>query len=328
MNLGHQTYYQRIIKEYFDKEEITRLHQYSNWKALWEIMYTWAWIIAAFALVYFMPNVLTVILALFIIGGKQLACAIIMHDTGHNSLFKSKTWNRFFGNWFGAFPIFFDMPAYGKYHLEHHLHVGLEDDPDANLTKGYPASKKSMMRKILRDLSGITGLKGLYGTFLMHAGFIQFELGGRVIKVDEPMSLWSRITLFTKNISGPFLANLCIFLICLAFGKPMLYLLWIGAFLTTFYFCIRIRSITEHSVVSDKQDPARNTRTTKANFLEKMLFAPLNVNYHVEHHLMMSVPCYHLPSMHTILKKKGFYDQAVHADSYWEVFKTALKKEA
>lgn len=327
MNIGHQTYYQNVLKEYFSTEEIKGLHEYSDWRALWEVSYNWLWIAAAFALVYFFPNVFTIVLALFIIGGKQLGCAIIMHDTGHKALFKSKKLNYFFGNWFGAYPIFMDMPAYGKYHLEHHLHVGLEEDPDKNLASGYPAKPMSMLRKMLRDLFGITGLKGFFGLMAMHAGFIQFELGGRVVKVTTNMTFFQRIKLFIKNAEGPFLANTILFAILLILGKPLLYLLWIGAFLTTFYFCIRIRSITEHSMVPDTSNPALNTRSTEANFIEKLLFAPLNVNYHMEHHLMMSVPSYHLPKMHQMLVERSFFDQALAAQSYWEVFKTAIKKD-
>ena len=326
MNPGHQAYYQKVIKTYFTKEEISSLHKYSDWKALWEVVYNWLWIIAAFALVYFIPNVFTIIVALFIIGGKQLGCAIIMHDTGHNALFKSKRLNYFFGNWFGAYPIFMDMPAYGKYHLEHHLHVGLEEDPDTNLAKGYPAAPKSMLRKILRDLFGITGIKGFFGLMAMHAGYIAFELGGRVVRINEDKGVVEHFKMFVKNALGPFTANFIIFGILFALGKPLLYLLWIGAFLSTFYFCIRIRSITEHSMVPDVRNPALNTRSTEANFIEKLLFAPLHVNYHMEHHLMMSVPSYHLPKMHKILVEKDFFKNALSAQSYWEVFKTAIKR--
>lgn len=324
MNQGHQAYYQKITKAYFTKEQLKDLHAYSDWKGLWEVLYTWLWIVASFALVYFFPHVLTVIIAMFIIGGKQLACAIIMHDTGHHSLFKSKKLNRFFGNYFGAYSIFMDMPEYGKYHLEHHLHVGLENDPDVGLTQGYPATKGSMSRKILRDLFGITGIKGFFGLLLMHAGYIEFELGGRVVKTDVELSFFQRIWRFVKSFSGPLLSNLVIFGILFLLGQPLMYLLWIGSFLTTFYFCIRIRSITEHGIVPELSNPALNTRTTQANFLEKLLFAPLNVNYHMEHHLMMSVPCYHLPKMHAILEEKGFFKDTLTADSYWEVFKQAV----
>lgn len=326
MSQSHQAYHKATIKKYFSNEQIKSLHEYSDWKALWEVTYNWLWIIAAFALVYFLPNVLTVIIALFIIGGKQLGCAIIMHDTGHKSLFKNHQLNYFFGNWLGAYPIFMDMPKYGKYHLQHHLYTGLEKDPDTNLAKGYPTTARSMTRKILRDLFGITGAKGFVGLLAMHAEYLNFELGGKVTPTKNKMSFLKRVYTFIKNFSGPFLANAIIFGTLFLLGQPLLYLLWIGAFLSTFYFCVRIRSITEHSVVPDEENPALNTRTTQANFIEKLLFAPLNVNYHAEHHLIMSVPSYNLPKMHKMLKQTDFYDEAVSANNYLEVFKMAVKE--
>jgi hypothetical protein len=48
----------------------------------------------------------------------------------------------------------------------------------------------------------------------------------------------------------------------------------------------RIRNIAEHAVVPDANDPLRNTRTTRANFLERLFIAPYYVNYHLEHHLL------------------------------------------
>ena len=63
----------------------------------------------------------------------------------------------------------------------------------------------------------------------------------------------------------------------------------------------RIRNIAEHAVVPDSADPLRNTRTTHANFLERLFIAPYYVNYHLEHHLLFYVPCYNLPRVHRIL---------------------------
>jgi fatty acid desaturase len=65
----------------------------------------------------------------------------------------------------------------------------------------------------------------------------------------------------------------------------------------------RIRNIAEHAVVPDSDDPLRNTRTTKANLIERIFIAPYFVNYHLEHHLLFYVPCYNLPKLHAILMR-------------------------
>ncbi|MEL6538673.1 MAG: fatty acid desaturase, partial [Bacteroidota bacterium] len=84
------------------------------------------------------------------------------------------------------------------------------------------------------------------------------------------------------------------------------------------------RSIAEHSVVQDREDPYLNTRTTQANFLERLLFAPYYVNYHAEHHMLMAVPPYRLAKMHQILKERGYYEKGVLASGYREVLRGAV----
>jgi fatty acid desaturase len=116
--------------DYLSKEEIQELLQKSDFKAAFEIADTWFWIIASFILVALWTNPLTIFLALWVIGGKQLGCAIIMHDTSHQALFKSKGANVIIGNLFGGYPLFIVLERYRPYHLAHHSHNGQDDAPD------------------------------------------------------------------------------------------------------------------------------------------------------------------------------------------------------
>lgn len=319
--------YKKIIHEYLTKEEIKQLHEKSNWKGFLEVASVWTWIAFAFTLVGFFPNVFTVIIALFIIGGKQLGCAIIMHDASHYSLFKTRKLNDIIGNIFGAYPIFNNVEQYRPYHFQHHIATGTTDDPDINLVKGYPAKLAGILRKMTRDLLGLTGIKADLGLLAMHTGFIKYNLGNLVEKIPQENRPWKVILRNGYyNLRGPILVNLSLFLILLALGKPLLYLLWIGANLTTFNFSLRIRSIAEHSVVEDTNDPYKNTRTTYANFVERILFAPLHVNYHLEHHFLQNMPSYNSPKMHDMLLARGFYQHGLLKPNYWEILKMAVKK--
>ena len=75
-----------------------------------------------------------------------------------------------------------------------------------------------------------------------------------------------------------------------------------------------------------ERDPRGNTRTTRANLLERLVLCPNRVNFHIEHHLMPSVPCWRLPALHRLLVERGFY--AGHprsiADSYLDVIRRAV----
>ena len=311
--------------DYLTREERKSLLTKSSLHAWGSIFIHYAWIVAAFALVYALPNPITVIIALWILGGKQLACAILMHDTSHHAVFPQKRLNDWVGEWLGGYPIFNSMKAYRPYHYRHHVSNGLEEDPDLLLTRAYPASQKSLIRKFVRDLTGQTGVKALFGLILMHLGYIEFNLGGKVVRVPQEGRTFSSVwKAFRQNLLGPLVANALIFALLALLASPWLYLLWIGAYLTTFQFCLRVRSIAEHSVVKNRTDPYQNTRTTKANWLEKLLFAPYNVNYHCEHHMLMAVPPYNLHKMHRLLRERKFYEKGLIADGYWTVIKGAV----
>ena len=111
-------------------------------------------------------------------------------------------------------------------------------------------------------------------------------------------------------------------------GHPASYLLWVVAWLTTYRLVTRIRSIAEHSVVPDQLDPLRNTRTTRARWWERFLLAPNLVNYHYEHHLMMTVPHHNLPELHRILVARGAIPEGCLASGYREVLRLATSRAA
>lgn len=326
MPVNQFIWYNAQVKKLFTNEEINLLMKKSDLWATWELLQTWLWIIGSMVLVHFFPNVITVLLALWIIGGKQLACAIILHDAGHYSLFTGKQANIVFGNWFGAFPIFHNVDQYRPYHLEHHKMTGTDDDPDVFLTRGYPTSKKSMLRKFSRDLLGITGLKASFGLLAMHYGFLEYNLGNKLVK-NKNLTFGKVIKNGWKNLRGPVLFQITFISILFLCGDVWLYLLWIGANIFTYPFCIRVRSMAEHSMVPDRNNPQVNSRTVKANFIEKLLFAPLHVNYHVEHHLLMGVPSYRFPIMHKMLREKGFFEKALYAKGYAEVIRMAYQNQ-
>ena len=314
------------VSDYLTREEIKQFLEKSNWKATLSFAHTWAWIAFAFFISGMWPNPFVIIISMLILGGKQLGCAILMHDCAHRSMFVSKDANIFWGNWLAGYPILHDVERYRPYHIEHHVKAGSDEDPDLSLTKGYPTTVVSFIRKLFRDFIGASGIKGHIAVLVMHWGYLKYELGGRIIKTGEKRSFFASLRTFVKNISGPVAANAILFGVLWLFGQPWLYLLWIGSLLTTYNFSLRIRSIAEHSAVPDRHNDYTNTRTTYANFFEKILFAPHHVNYHEEHHLLMTVPSYNFPAMHKLIKERGYYDKGLIEKNYIQVIKLAIKK--
>jgi fatty acid desaturase len=90
----------------------------------------------------------------------------------------------------------------------------------------------------------------------------------------------------------------------------------------------RVRNIAEHALVPDNDDPFRNARTTLASPLVALFLAPYWVNYHVEHHLLMWVPCYNLPKLQRMLTAKGLRPRMEIQPSYRAVLALAAAKRA
>jgi fatty acid desaturase len=299
-------------RETFSKEELAELREMQDWRSWQSVLGNWAIVLGAMALVSWWPNPITILLALLLIGARQLGMAVLMHEASHFSLFSSKKVNDWVANWLCAYPVWSDLAAYRRYHMGHHARTWTKDDPDLSLATPFPVTPESLRRKIWRDLSGQTGWKRVKYTLKRDLGLAEFKMGrtGESAEAFRGMLVSNAVLLFALALVG----------------RPELYLLWVVAFLTTNMLVTRIRAIAEHSMITDPSDPLQNTRTTLASPLERLFLAPNGVNYHLEHHLLMTVPHYRLAEMHRLLTERGGLDGANVVRGYREVLRRASSK--
>jgi fatty acid desaturase len=245
------------------------------------VLHAWALIIGSMALFVWWPNPFTFLLAVMVIGTRQLGLAILMHDAAHGLLFENRKLNEWVGMWFCAHPVFTSLQLYRPYHLTHHRHTQQEQDPDLGLSKPFPITRKSLWRKVVRDLTGQTAFQRRRE---------QFQRG--------------------IGVKGGLIANAILWALLALAGYWWLYpVLWLVPLATWYQLVSRIRNIAEHAVVPDNDDPLRNTRTTYANWIERLFIAPYWVNYHLDHHLFMFVPCWRLRQAHLHLLNAGYGDR-------------------
>lgn len=265
----------------------------------------WALVIAIFSGVAMWTNPLTVVLAVWLLGGRQLGFGVLTHECGHRTLFCSQRLNDLVGTWLVAPPTFNNMQAYMRGHLQHHRLAGTPDDPDLPNYRDYPIPRARLRRKILRDLSGRTGWRTVRG---IGRGLYRI----RSLPADARASLLRGVTL-----------NLLMLAVMTGCGAPWLYLLWAAAFVFVNPLVSRIRQIAEHGAVPDlyDPDPRSNTRTLEAGWLARLAFCPHQINYHLEHHLLASAPIYRLKTLHRLLKTRGFYPQTTFPRSYWQLLR-------
>ena len=292
------------------KEELKVIRKKRDWINVVSISLNWLQIIAAMALFFYFPNVLTFLLSVVVIGSRQFALAVLAHDGAHNLLFFNEKINDFASQWFCAFPLFSDNRPYRPYHLAHHRFTESENDPDLSLSAPFPITKASFRRKVIRDLTGQTGFK-------------RYSIALKSIFSSEADNFAGRIKKISDKISGFLITNLVIFSLITILSHWYIYFLlwWIPAF-TYYSLIVRIRNIAEHSVTPGDTN-LNNTRTTKASLLTRYLLVPHHVNFHLEHHLFTNCPWYNLPKVHEMLKGEPLRDKMCIEESYFSVLRKA-----
>jgi fatty acid desaturase len=305
------TRYSTPGKAYLSSAEIRPLAARSDAMGLWLVAHCWGVIALALGVFTLWPNPLTFVVAVALIGSRQLGLAILMHEAAHLALFKTRALNEIAGEWLCGRPIMAELPAYRHYHLTHHRFTQTDKDPDLSLSAKFPTSHASMKRKFIRDLTGRTGIK-LFIT--------QISTAIRLAGDHEAMGA-------AKSDAAQAFKSTDLVKSLVMFAGVTLLMGWVGdwwwglafwvlPYLTWFQFVLRVRNIAEHGATETSTDPFQNVRTTNANWFERTFVAPYWVNYHLEHHMIMHVPCWRLPAMQSALIAKGLGPRMNIAPTY------------
>jgi fatty acid desaturase len=314
------------------RELLHRLQRRSDARGFAMLAANWALVVAAFALVLAWPGVASVLVALVVLGGRQLGLGILMHECAHRSMFRTPSINEFVGQWLCAAPMGADLAVYRAYHMTHHVQTGTDADPDLANYAGYPVTRASMARKAVRDLAGVTGAKALVTLAVLYAqddpralrtGYAYRRPAAASPDPVRP-SFVHRAGRLLWNARRIAIVQAAGFSVLWALGHPLAYVLWPAAWLTTYMLFARIRNAAEHGALpgTATTDVWANTRTVSANWLERLTVAPNHVNHHLEHHLAPTVPAWRLPELHRWLAAHGALPPASVASGYLAVLRS------
>jgi fatty acid desaturase len=304
-------------KDYFTTEEWARLSVRSTWRGLALVAHAWIVIFATMAVAVVWTNPLTVVLAVMIIGCRQLGLAILQHDAAHGCIHPDLQVNDFVGEWFCGRPVGANLQRYRPYHLQHHKFTQQPEDPDLGLSAPFPTTRSSLRRKIVRDLTGQTFFKQRVQPYL--TAFRKGRAAGHSM---------SRILNGIWAHEGPFLICNLVLLAGLSLAGLWwaYFAFWLLPMATWYQLITRLRNIAEHACMPDNDDPLRHARTTRADWIERALIAPYYVNYHCEHHMFMHLPCWSLPRAHALLTAKGTTARMEVRTGYLNVLASVSRK--
>jgi fatty acid desaturase len=243
---------------------------------------------------------------------------VIAHDAAHYLLYDNRKLNDVVGR-FCATVQGLSMCTYRVIHRLHHNNLYGELDPDTALHGGYPRGRSYLIKKLLKDLSGLTAWK-TYAYFLGGAPALNTATNVALRPLDDTSEKLKEAARKDRN------TVIAVHLLALLFfawtGYLVEYLvLWILPLVTVVQAILRLRAIAEHGATTDFSSPLTAARTNAAPGWLAWLIFPHHVNYHIEHHLYASVPHYHLPELHREMASRGLLEGAELV-----VFSATLKK--
>ncbi len=233
----------------------------------------------------------------FVLMGRTHAqFASLMHEAAHRLLFKNRWWNDMVGRWLLGYPAFTSTDGYRRVHMAHHREEFGPDEPDIPLYIGYPISRESMRRKLLRDATGRTGLR------LLRQQFAGLRSPDKRVR----HTLWKIIAV-----------QAVIFAASIVAGYPLVYLLlWVLPFLTVWRVINRLRSIAEHGGLEASSDRRVTTHSVTQHALARFFLVPYNIGFHLAHHVDAGVPFRNLPRYHRAMVESGYVNEGLDYPSY------------
>lgn len=295
-------------------ESLTCLSRVSTWRWLAAAISDWVLVFASIAVCVIWPWWFVFLPAILLIGTRQHALGVLLHEGVHYRAASSRRVNDFLSDWLVGYPLLCPTAGYRRFHLEHHRLLDTPNDPERITMDKFPKEWCFPMRclwlltLVVRDLSG-TWPKPL----IILAKLIW----------NMPPKDTLRHALHIALLHAVFVVS------AVAAGRPWIYLfLWVAPLVTVFPACFRIRTIAEHSAVDLSRKRYTRQQVEVLDSTRSMIYStllgrffgwlimPHYVGYHIEHHLYPTVPFHNLPSLASTLRRQVTFKSAHTTSSF------------
>lgn len=301
VTLGVPASYREMLRQAGIKpEELRVLNEVNVPRILFDLVLT-AISLAVVPVAYAIaPHPLTFVFC-FVLSVRNANClAQLIHTSDHGGLFKDARANTSVSN-VCAYLLGYTRAGHRLAHLRHHLYLNTEQDPD--LVWGTPReTSRQLFLAWAHDFLFLSALKRL----------LQYsQTEKKTFAVTPWRHLSAAFIIRGVKIMWPVVGvQLLVLAAYSALIGPVFYFaLYVLPIMTFYPAQIRLRAIVEHSFdVGYEVKSAADlwvTRSTRARWLERFVFAPYGIHYHFEHHLFPAVPHYNLRKVRELLKRCG-----------------------
>jgi fatty acid desaturase len=285
----------RQIRRAIDDSELdkTTLFRTSLVRSLGHLGFDWLCLCAALGAVM-LWGWWAVPASLFAIGNRQRALGNVLHDLGHRNVSRRAKTNDFIAHTLVAPLLFADFEQYRKTHLAHHMHLGDPQlDPDYMESAGTNRNcwRETFYANVANPRLWCSTLAGDFAKPLA------------THKLRYIVLWWMGLLACIGLASG--------------WTTAVVFLgLWLAARATVFFLITLVREMCDH-FGRKSGGIFQFSRDITTRGILRYIVHPHNNGYHLTHHLLPTVPYYHLPITHrALLKLAVFQQQACICTSY------------
>jgi fatty acid desaturase len=286
--MNDQTYtpYRQVL---LDKKELARLSELKFTKPAIDTIFLWLQIISAWLIAAHTTPLWVDFLCACYVGNRYYSLFIIGHDGLHRRIHPNQKINDLWTDLLLIGPLGAIVRINRHNHIKHHRSLNSPLDPDYYKYK----SRKNLGP--LKFWLSITGLTFLYRS-------IKNVYGNKTESKAKPDNKYKKrdflILLSIQSVLLITLTNL--------FGWWGYFGMWLAPIYIFTYAADMTRVFCEHSTQSGADDTTLGQRLIMFDsyWPERIIFAPMNMNHHIAHHLWPSIPYYRLPEATTLLINK------------------------
>jgi len=281
------------------------LVEVSSWRGFFHVGRTWLAILLVVAVCGRQGSVLAALVGIVLISGLQNSLLVLWHHSTHRNLHPSARLNDAVARWLLISPMGQPFGIMHRAHLTHHAHLGELEDPD----------------RWYYDLD----LHGRRRGWVLVSWLVVNSLGG--LLVPQIRKAWTgrrdahadpgteRAARDRRDRLAVLVSQALLFLLFFAIGgSPWAYVVfWAVPVVTLGGGLNCLRTALEHA---DANRPPHLNYSFDSNPVERFFVAPLQMNLHWEHHVLMTVPYYHLPGLRRHLQERGIYGEGRIVGTY------------
>lgn len=267
-----------VLKELMKRDDAAGLRNFIPWLVL---------LVASGAVAAFAWGTWWAVPAFFVYGTIYSSSDARWHELSHGTPFRTRWINDALYH-LSSFMTIREGYWWRWSHARHHTHTYFQTrDPEIQVTR------PTKVLPIILDFVGLVGSSLEIRKIVRHAfGRVDAATDAFLPASEKPKMIWS-CRIYLAIVIGTIALAIAMrsFLPLMFVWTPRFYGGWLHQLL----------GLTQHAGLAvNVKDHRLNTRTVHTNFVFRFLY--LNMNYHLEHHLLPMVPFHALPRLHEAIK--------------------------